>query len=199
MVTTQPVSLENTPTKGHTSTSASILPIYDSGEADRIETPTFRTVGTPASSLSVTVPPSIPVHVKKGSVISVYSFTPKKSENGEDGPNFVRSKWEFSQPLRSLWLAGKASSYQQVIGTVPLQVLVSAYDGYEGSKASGVRSFVNLTLDGSVDWAVFKPDALQCYTGNSLNVKVKGLPRDLHYGLTGRGYTWLSGRTTFLP
>lgn len=192
VVTTQPISLEDTPAKDDT--SASISPLYDADKANGIEVPTFTTIGTPASSLSVTIPPSIPVHVKKGSVISVYSFAPKKAESDEGDTNFVRSKWEFSQPLRSLWLAGKASSYQRVIGTVPLQVLVSAYDGYEGSKSNGVRSFVNLTLDGSVDWAVFKPDSLQCYSGNSLNVKVKSLPRDLHYGLSGRGYTWLSGR-----
>lgn len=192
VITTKPVSLENTTALNDTSAHA--LPVVDHKKTDAVENPTFKTIGTPASSLSVTVPPSIPVHVKKGSVISVYSFTQNKATSDDSNTNFVKSSWEFSQPLRSLWLAGKASSYQRVISTVPLQVLVSAYDGYEGSRVSGVKSFVNLTLDGSLDWVVFKPDSLQCYTGNSLNVKVRSLPKDLHSGISGRGYTWLNGR-----
>jgi hypothetical protein len=186
-ITTQPISLE-TSTNNAITDNISTLPIIDSDKIETIKSPIFKTIGTPASSLSVSIPPSIPVHVKKGSIMSVYSFAQNKQNN------FVKSKWEILQPLRGLWFEGKVSSYQSIIGTVPLQLLISAYDGFENLKSSGTKSFVNLTLDGTFDWILFKPNSLQCYTGNSLNIKIKNLPKDLHYGFKGRGFTWLNGR-----
>lgn len=167
-----------------------VLPVVDSvniGNIDSIKQPVFKTIGTPGSLLSVTLPPSVPLHVKKGAVMSVYSFAKSAS-------NFVKSEWGLLQPLRRLWLAGEVSSYQSVLGTVPLQILVSAYDTHDSGKASASRSFVNLTLDGSFDWVLFQPNSVQCYSGNSLNVRVRGLPKELQYGLKGRGFTWLNGR-----
>lgn len=185
-ITTQPVSLESFQSKSNND-DISKLPIVDYNTVESISSSTFKTIGTPASSLSVIAPPSIPVHVKKGSLMSIYSFA--KNTN-----NSIKSKWEFIQPLRRFWLTGDTSSYQSIIGTVPLQLLVSAYDQFDTSKSSGTKTFVNLTLDGSVDWILFETNSLQCYTGASLNVKIESLPKQLHYGYKGRGYAWLNGR-----
>lgn len=159
--------------------------------------PQFKTIGTPATTLSVSIPPSIPVTVKKGSVMSVYSYSNNKmpSHSSTNINNSIKSTWKFFQPLRRLFLSGETASYQRIIGTVSLQLLISAYTT-GGSKVSslGTKSFVNLSLDGTFDWALFNTSSLQCYTGNSLNVDVKRLPKDLQYGLKGRGYTWINGR-----
>lgn len=181
--TTQPVTLAVD--------KSEVTPIIDSSSVENIESPTFKTIGSPASSLSITTPPSVPVHVKKGSVISVYSYGQKETGTGNN--NFVKSTWEFAKPLRRLLLTGDSSTYQRIIGTVPLQLLVSAYDSVS-SKSASVKSFVNLSLNGSYDWILFKPSSLQVYTGNSLNISVKSLPKRLHNGFKNRGYTLLNGR-----
>lgn len=187
-VTTEPVSLDNKVDL----VKANTLPAVEHGTLDTINAPVFKTIGTPSSSLSVTLPPSVPVNVKKGSVISVYSF--ENNSKGTGTEQFIRSNWKVIQPLRQILLSGYASRYQSVISTVPLQLLVSAYDSDKNSKSSSTKSFVSLTLDGSADWILFDPNSLQCYVGNSLNVSVKNLPNQLHYGFKGRGYTWLNGR-----
>lgn len=185
-IITEPVSL-GTRQSQLNNDDISKLPMIDSNMIESISSPTFKTIGVPASSLSVTVPPSIPVHVKKGSIMSIYSLA--KSTN-----NLIKSKWEFIQPFRRLWLSGEMPSYQSIIGTVPLQLLISAYDKFDNLKSHGTKTFVNLTLDGSIDWLLFEPNALQCYTGTSLTVKIKSLPKELHYGYKRRGYAWLNGR-----
>lgn len=167
-------------------------PIIDSIDVSDIKTPTFKTVGSPASTLSVTTPPSVPVHVKKGSVMSIYSYSQKESEKSQNN-TFIKSTWEFTQPIRRMLLASDVSTYQKIIGTVPLEILVSAYRA-GSSRTASVMSFVNLPLDGSYDWALFQTNSLQCYTGNSLNISIKSLPKKLHDGFTNRAYTLLNGR-----
>lgn len=181
--TTQPVSLAID--------KSDVASMIDPVNVEHIDTPTFETIGNPASSLSITIPPSVPVYVKKRSVMSVYSHAQK--DTNPEKTSFIKSSWEFKKPIRRFLFSGDRSTYQKIIGTVPMQLLVSAHDG-SVSKSSSVKSFVNLSLDGSYDWILFQPSALQCYTGNSLSVDVKSLPKSLHNGFKNRGYTWLNGR-----
>lgn len=198
-VTTVPVSLDVTDISSKSDKKPQAAyntePVINANAPGLSDSAQFETIGTPASTLSLRIPPSVPVNVKKGSIMSVYSFSNSNAPSHTSTDNYLKSSWKFVQPLRRLLLSGETASYQKVIGTVPLQLLVSAYTGSESLRSStGTKSFVNLSLDGTFDWVLFNPNSLHCYSGNSLNVEVKSLPRDLQNGFKGRGYTWLNGR-----
>lgn len=170
--------------------------VIDTSINEDEEEPVIKVLGTPSSILSVNLPPSIPIHVKKGSIISVYS---KQSSDNQSGNNqgdtgdekMIQSKLQVDKPLRNILLGNGFLNYQQVMGSIPLQLLISAYSN-GGANNESTKSFVNLKMDGSYDWCLFKPKALQCYLGNSLNVKINKMPS--HLNLTERGYILLKGR-----
>lgn len=158
--------------------------------------PLFQSIGTPQSTLSLSLPPSSPVYIKRGSLISLFG--------AKDITNSISSTLEVHSPLRRLLFGNITSSYQKLMSTVPIKALVSAYDqgsfGILSFLTKGTAStltFVNLSLDGRVDWAIFPPKGLHCYAGSSLIVSPRAFPRNSKNGMFSwlrSGYTLCSGR-----
>ncbi|KAG7732110.1 hypothetical protein KL948_002308 [Ogataea haglerorum] len=168
----------------------------------------FDTIGQTQSTLSLTVPPSVPVHVKRGSLMALFTATETKASMKD----IVQSRLEAQEPLKRFAYGGHTSLYQRLISTVPVTLLISAYDStsvFRRSKTS--KTFCTLSLDGSVDWALFNRDSVQAYTGNSLTITIQklprsvskagvrkfGLPKNSTPGLTGTfssGYKHVAGR-----
>ncbi|ODV77018.1 uncharacterized protein CANTADRAFT_43262, partial [Suhomyces tanzawaensis NRRL Y-17324] len=171
-----------------------------------LETAEFKPLGNPQSVLSISSPASVPVYVRRGSLLSIYGTGANSSVSS------VRSTLEFLSPVRRLLYGGYASAYQKLISTSPFSILVSSSSRtFSLLKSSDNKSFVNLILDGSNDWAILNKSALQVYTGNSLIISLHTLPKVISrkllktLGLKGTqntglfkwthsGYTLLSGR-----
>ncbi|KAG7193735.1 Altered inheritance of mitochondria protein 24, mitochondrial [Scheffersomyces spartinae] len=160
-----------------------------------LDTPQLTTLGTPPSILLVNIPPSVPIYLQKGSLLSVYNCKDVEAE--------LKITSELFKPWKSIeMLQSPFNIYSKLISTVPFSVLVSS-----GSK---LKSYATVTLDGSTDWAVLKPKAIGAYIGNTLSVSLYRYPRTISKKLasllsdytikskTGfspwKGYTFLTGR-----
>ncbi|RCK67553.1 Altered inheritance of mitochondria protein 24, mitochondrial [Candida viswanathii] len=135
-----------------------------------LETPEFTTLGTPPSVISINSPPSVPVYLRRGSLLSIYGIQEISSIDS------VRSNLEFPLFWKRLVYGGFVSGYQKLISTTPFSVLVSSLSRASVGKATP-KLFVNLVLDGGADWAVLNKDAIQVYAGNSLSLGLFRLPR----------------------
>ncbi|KAK6201157.1 altered inheritance of mitochondria protein 24, mitochondrial [Scheffersomyces amazonensis] len=170
-----------------------------------LETAEFKALGSPQSILSINSPPSVPVFVRRGSLLSIYGF------NSSSSISTVTSNLEIIDPIKRLFYGGYVSSYQKLISTTPFSLLVSSISrNFTLFKKSENKTFASLLLDGSNDWAILSKDALQVYTGNSLNIGMYVLPSIISKRLskilkttrtsTGlckfsrSGYTLLTGR-----
>ncbi|KAI3403958.2 AIM24 [Candida oxycetoniae] len=178
----------------------------------------FESLGVPPTILSIHSPPSVPVYLRRGSLLSIYGIktVQKSSSLSSSSSTFsdfsstptIRNTVEF--PLwrdRFIFNGGQIQSYQKLISTVPFSMLVG---NKNSSKYMNEKSFVSLVLDGSTDWAILNKDAIQAYTGNALSVTMHRFPKyistriarfleidRIETGLRSflhRGYFLLSGR-----
>ncbi|ABN68423.1 predicted protein [Scheffersomyces stipitis CBS 6054] len=139
-----------------------------------LETAEFKALGTPQSVLSINCPPSVPVYLRRGSLLSIYGLNDSSSIKN------VRSSINFINPIRRLLFGINTSSYQRLESTTPFSLLISAtYRKFSIFKKSDNKSFVTISLDGSTDWSILYRDALQVYTGNSLTVSQYRVPRTI--------------------
>lgn len=158
-----------------------------------LETAKFESLGTPPTLLSIHSPPSVPIYLRRGALLSIYGLKSRNKSsssssgvNSDDGP-IIRNSIEYPQWWKRLILTGKFQTFQKLISTIPISLLISSknksnssrYSGSNGSGGADDLSFVNLILDGLNDWAVLNKDAIQVYTGNSLSVSVHSLPRHI--------------------
>lgn len=160
-----------------------------------LDTPQLTTLGTPPNVLLVSVPPSVPIHLKKGSLLSLYNCRDIETE--------LKITHGLFKPWKSLqYFQWPFNIYSKLISTTPFSVLISS--------DAKLKSFATVTLDGSTDWAVLKPKAVGAYIGNTLSVSLHRLPGTISKKLalvlpdytikskTGfspwRGYTFLTGR-----
>ncbi|EGW31354.1 uncharacterized protein SPAPADRAFT_141105 [Spathaspora passalidarum NRRL Y-27907] len=171
-----------------------------------LENAEFKTLGTPKTVLSINSPPSVPVFVRRGSLLSIYGLSEISSIDS------VRSTLEFQLWWKRLLYGGYASTYQKLISTTPFSILASSSSrNFSLFSSANNKSFISLNLDGTNDWAVLNKNALQVYTGNSLHIAMYQLPRTISRALaqslkissrtpTGlfswkqTGYTLLTGR-----
>lgn len=150
-----------------------------------LETAKFETLGTPPTILSIHSPPSVPIYLRRGSLLSIYGLKSSNKNNSntsaigsvniDDGP-IIRNTIEYPHWWKQLILTGKFQSFQKLISTIPISLLISSHNK-SSAKATTDSSFVNLILDGLNDWAILNKDAIQVYTGNSLSVSVHSIPR----------------------
>ncbi|KAI5966074.1 AIM24 [Candida margitis] len=161
-----------------------------------LETAKFESLGTPPTILSIHSPPSVPIYLRRGSLLSMYglkssanttnfnininnnnsaSGTLSSTEVTDDGP-VIRNTIEYPHWWKRLILMGKFQSFQNIISTIPISLLISSKNK-SNNRATSDSSFVSLILDGSNDWAVLNNDAIQVYTGNSLSISLHNLPR----------------------
>lgn len=176
------------------SAAAVDLPAPTPGDQVRLQA-----LGSPPSVASVAVPPSLPVFVRRGSVLAVLGRTDRIVSA------FVAPMW-----LRRLTLGNIVLRYQRLVATEPFAVLASASAPSLWPRLvrrATPRSFASLTLDGTADWAVLKRDALQVYAGPALTLSVHAAPQRISRrlaqtlntlriptGLRRTGYTFVSGR-----
>ena len=165
--------------------------------------PSLQVLGEAQSTLSLTLPPSVPAYIRRGSLISVFA-----SSRCKDIKSSVTSSLRVLQPFKRLFVRNLTPSYQRLQSLVPLNVLVSAYsvgNVWEMMKSTIIspssQTFCNIFMDGSVDWALFDSSALHVHVGNSLFISSQVLPKLMTTGEpTGfskffkQGYTSVSGR-----
>lgn len=161
-------------------------------------------VGRPPSVLSLNVPPSVPIHIKKGSLLSIFGISEKNWHS-------ITMSLDFTNWFRRIVFGGYSFNYQRIVGTIPFSLLVSSKSRSLIWNQKGQKSFVTLALDGTDDWAILNRSALQVYTGGTLNVSLHRTPKYVNKSvaaslqlptksLTGlhswnhRGFTMLSGR-----
>lgn len=166
--------------------------------------PEFQSLGQPASVLAINSPPSVPIYIRKNSLLSIYGID-------NSFVNSIKGLVEFINPLKKFIYGGYVSKYQKIISTVPFSLLVSASSKDFWLRANRQKSFATLLLDGTNDWAVLNNTALQAYTGGTLNVSMFRSPRNISKSLANSlkitnatetglfrwnnlGYTLLTGR-----
>ncbi|EMG46239.1 AIM24 Altered inheritance of mitochondria protein 24 [Candida maltosa Xu316] len=135
-----------------------------------LETPEFTALNTPPSIISINTPPSVPIHIRRGSLLSIYGLHEISTLES------VRSSLEFPMFWKRLMYGGYVSGYQKLISTTPFSVLVSSLSRNDHAKKGGNKSFANLILDGTTDWAVLERNAIQVYCGNSLVLGMYRIP-----------------------
>ncbi|KAI5950073.1 AIM24 [Candida theae] len=150
-----------------------------------LETAKFESLGTPPTLLSIHSPPSVPIYLRRGSLLSIYGLRSSTGENNssnsnssldvDDGP-IIRNTVEFPHWWKRFILTGKIQAFQKLISTIPISLLISSKNKSNSNQPSD-PSFVSLILDGSNDWAILNKNAVQVYTGNSLSVSIHSLPR----------------------
>lgn len=174
------------------------LPVLETVDQVRLET-----VGLPPSVASVSVPPSVPVFVRRNTLLSIHGSWRTISSSA------VAPEW------LKRWIYGNhVARYQRLVSTDPFSLLVTANSPtWVPSLFSNItpKSIAPVTLDGLNDWAILKRDALHVYAGPSLNIGLYPVPlrilrrfaRALGSGsrlATGLahwarwGYTFVSGR-----
>lgn len=162
-----------------------------------LDVPVLNCLGNPQTVLSIDSPPSVPIYVRRGSLLSIF---------GENA-SLVRSSLSLLLPWKSLLYGGINTSYQKLISVSPFSILVSSSKRSWFYKNSP-KTFAKLVLDGKSDWAILNKNALHMYAGNSLIVGMYRLPSKISKKLAKRigpnstglvkwnrlGYTLLSGR-----
>lgn len=150
-----------------------------------LEVPEFKVLGSTSnggnstssscssSILSINVPPSVPIYIRRGSLLSIYGIQEISSIDS------VRSQLQFPNFWQRLIYGGYISGYQKLISTTPFSLLISSKSRtiMNGGNSSTEKLFVNLILDGTTDWAILDKSALQVYTGNSLSITMHKLPK----------------------
>ncbi|KAF8003555.1 hypothetical protein HF325_002800 [Metschnikowia pulcherrima] len=160
-------------------------------------------LGTPALALSVSAPPSFPVFIRRNTMLALQA-----------GANSVNVTPRLVNPLVRFAHGNFVSRYQEYVATAPFQMLVSLYAPTwfpRLFRRVTQKSFTSVSMDGRVDWALLKRDALHVYAGPSLEVSMRFLPRHIsrrfskHLKLAKRaptglfkwyklGYTFVHGR-----
>lgn len=161
---------------------------------------TLEAVGEPPSAASVSLPPSLAVNIRRGSLLAV--------QGKSDNVSITQTRFE---PLKRMLYGNLASRFTQVVSTEPVQLLVSA-------RADTIlpRIFTNKTikaiapieLDGKSDWALFRRDSLHVYSGPSLLIDTLKIPQKISRQLardlgskvrTETGlFSWLRAGYTFV-
>lgn len=147
-------------------------------------------LGNPPSMATIAIPPSIPINIRKNSLVMVQGNLPR-----------LRSKVRALFPFKSFLFDGRVQLYEEITSTEPTSLIVSAqtcsmFQRYVGK--SSQRSFASLELNGVTDWAILQKDALQVYGGPSLVVGKHKTPKNISrafartLGLSGRPRTGLS-------
>lgn len=168
-----------------------------------IETPNL--VPIDSTLLSVELPPSIPIYMKRGSLISIYGISNLTTAS-------ITNQLEFHNALKLLY-GDFSLLYAKYISTAKLSMLLTSNkkNWFNLSKVTNNKSLSILNLDGSTDWALLHKGNLQFYIGDSLKIanhllprkiskklsQLKQLPSSTRTGLpkfTNYSYNLLSGR-----
>lgn len=123
----------------------------------------FQVLGQPATMASLVVPPSIPLYIRRGCLVSLHGAE-KLSMNYE----WIHF-WSNLLRYRSI----KPSIYHKLVSTSRFNALVAPnflsnrIGPWLGLSSSPFRTFCLLNLDGSADWNVWGQDSVVAYENNS--------------------------------
>lgn len=174
-------------------------------QIDELKLPQFEAVGQPPSVLAAHGTPSVPLYVKRGSIMSIYGVQGALLDN-------VSSRLSLFAPLRSFFMGNHNSAYQRIVSTSPFSLLITTNSKKLFGNLSQ-KTFAVMNLQGTLDWAIINNNAIHAYFGSSLIrrlhliprriskrfSKASGLPTSTNTGLFKwfrPGYTLLSGRGT---
>ncbi|GMM38664.1 hypothetical protein DASC09_060030 [Saccharomycopsis crataegensis] len=135
-----------------------------------LEFPQFDTIGNPSTLMLIQSPPSIPVHFRKDSLVSLY-FPDQSFGTSSPLSDLITSELNYSSIINSIFSLSRPISYQKMISTVPFNAVING-NGHD----STFKTFYNLELDGTSDWAILPHGAIQAYTGSNLIIKNKFQP-----------------------
>lgn len=127
--------------------------------------------GDPASAASLLLPPSLSVHIRRGSLLAL-----------QGNPNNVSMTPKYLNAAKRLLYGNLSSRYTLVVSTETIQMLVSSRADTAIPRLfrnTTLRSFASITLDGKYDWALIKRDALHVYGGPSLIVETLQIPQKI--------------------
>lgn len=201
----------NTPGVPAESVSSSASPVNSQNLAQVYKLPKLNAsnelkleiVGDPPSAASLVIPPSLPVNIRRGSLLAL-----------QGNPSNVSMTPKYLNAAKRLLYGNLSSRYTLIVSTETIQMLVSARAQTiipRLFRNTTPRAFASITLDGKSDWALIKRDALQVYGGSSLVVETVKIPqkisRQLAKALGSRirantglfswlrpGYTFVGGR-----
>lgn len=174
-------------------------------QVNELNLPQFKAVGQPPSVLAVHGTPSVPLYIKKGSIMSIYGVQGALLDN-------ISSRLSLFAPIRSFFMGNHNSAYQRVVSTSPFSLLISSTSKKLFGRLAQ-KTFAVMNLEGTQDWAIINNNAIHAYFGTSLIrrlhliprkiskrfAKASGLPLPTNTGLFKwyrPGYTLLSGRGT---
>ena len=79
-------------------------------QVNELNLPQFKAVGQPPSVLAVHGTPSVPLYIKKGSIMSIYGVQGALLDN-------ISSRLSLFAPIRSFFMGNHNSAYQRVVST----------------------------------------------------------------------------------
>lgn len=139
---------------------------------------TMEAVGVPPSAMAVGVPPSLPVYVRRGTILTI------QGDHKQIAASNIMILF-----LKRLFYGNFVSRYQKLISTEPFSLLVTSNSPTLFPSLflnSTSKSFASVGLDGLNDWAILKRDALHIYSGPSLNIGMFKLPNKISRQLAKR-------------
>lgn len=134
--------------------------------------PDVQVLGKPGTLLSINMPPSAPLYIRRGSLVSIYKIS-------EKGLPSVKIRNEMIQPLKRFFLGLYASRYQKLLSTTSFSVLVSSNSKRLIGSSNAEKSFSVIAFDGTRDWAILNKQALQVHTGANLSLKMIRIPYNI--------------------
>ncbi|CCE61821.1 hypothetical protein TPHA_0B01480 [Tetrapisispora phaffii CBS 4417] len=157
----KPASIVNSGAKD-TSTSVELFSLNRASVSDANESK-FDVIGEPSTMAALTVPPTIPLYIRRGSLMAIY--------NNSDSPIAMSFHWKFL--LHNLLKFGSLSStvYQKLECKDRLNVLVTPtflnFNVFPSARRNEFRTLSNLTLNGTTDWNVYGRDSIVSYEDNT--------------------------------
>ncbi|KAH3683778.1 hypothetical protein WICPIJ_005253 [Wickerhamomyces pijperi] len=139
-----------------TSSSSESLNSTDSPDLDK---PEFTALGQPPTLVQIKIVPSYPVHITKGSLLSLYGTSLK---------NIAFTNEWLESPLKRILYGFHSFRYQKLESTAPATSLITV------DKDSTLST---LSLNGTVDWAILSNDAIAGYSGATLRISTESVPR----------------------
>lgn len=159
-------------TIGKTITSdESIQNVKKLANNEAIETPNLIPIDN--TILSVELPPSIPIYMKRGSLISIYGISNLSTSS-------IINQLEF-QNVMKMFYGDFNFVYSKIISTSKISMLLTSNkkNWMNLSKVTNNKSLSVLILDGSTDWALLRKSFLQFYIGNSIKISNHLLPNTI--------------------
>lgn len=153
------ISTNNNLIKTGLKTTTETSNIKNVSKLDFNESPEIKSINN--SILSIDLPPSIPISIKKGSLISIYGISNLSISSISN---------QLDLKLSDLLYGDFNLIFSRIISTSKISMLISSNRSklFNFNKISNTNSISMINLDGTNDWALLNQSNLQFKIGNSL-------------------------------